>query len=63
MSTAELLDYVKRAGGIFEMDGEKLKCRLPEDALHLVDILREHKLELIAIVKARGGRLATFPHW
>lgn len=61
MTTTELLESVKRAGGVLETNGDKLKCQLPEDALHFTDLLRERKQELIEIVKARGGRVATFP--
>ena len=62
MSTAELIDSVKRVGGILELHGDKLKCQLPKSAAHFVELLREHKQELIGIVRARGGRIATFPH-
>jgi hypothetical protein len=62
MSTAELIDSVKRAGGILELHGDKLKCHLPRDATKFMDLLRERKPELINILRARGGRVATFPH-
>jgi hypothetical protein len=62
LNAAELIDSVKRAGGVLELDGDKLRCQLPKDAIHFADLLREHKRKLIDIVKARGGRIATFPH-
>jgi Zn ribbon nucleic-acid-binding protein len=62
MSVGELLETVKLAGGILELDGDKLRCRLPKDSAHLTGLLREHKQALIAILRARGGRVATFPH-
>ncbi len=61
MSTGELIDFVRGAGGVLELDGDKLKCRLPADAAHLAELLREHKQELIGILRTRGGRIATFP--
>jgi len=61
VKAAELIDTVKRAGGILELEGDKLRCRLPKNAVQLGELLRKHKLELIEIVKARGGRIATFP--
>lgn len=61
-TTDELVDTVTRAGGVLELDGDKIRCRLPEDAVHFTDVLREHKRELIGILRARGGRTATFPH-
>jgi hypothetical protein len=30
--------------------------------VHLIDLLAQHKAELIGILQARGGRVATFPH-
>ncbi len=62
MTTAELLDSVKRAGGVLELNGDKLKCQLPKDAVHFADLLREHREELLEIVKARGGKVGCFPH-
>jgi hypothetical protein len=62
VNAAELIDSVKRAGGVLELKGDKLRCQLPKDAAHFAEMLREHKRELIDIVKARGGRIATFPH-
>jgi len=62
VTVTELLDSVKRIGGVLEVDGDKLKCQLPKDAVYLAELLREHKQELIGIVNAHGGRLATFPH-
>jgi hypothetical protein len=62
LSAGELLETVKRAGGVLELDGDKLKCLLPKDSAHLTGLLREHKQELTAILRARGGRVATFPH-
>ena len=62
MSTAELIDTVKRAGGVLELAGNALRCQLPKNAAHLIDLLRERKQELISALRARGGRIATFPH-
>lgn len=62
MTTGELLDSVKRAGAVLEVSGDKLKCQLPPNAVHLADLLRARKPELIAIVRARGGKVGNFPH-
>jgi predicted RNA-binding Zn-ribbon protein involved in translation (DUF1610 family) len=62
VTAAELLDSVKRDGGVIELDGDNLKCRLPKDAVHFANLLREHKQELIELLRACGGRVATFPH-
>lgn len=62
MTTAELLECVKRAGGVLELNGDKFKCRLPENAAQFAELLRERKPEVMELLKARGGRVAAFPH-
>lgn len=64
MNAVELVEQVTTAGGCLSLtdDGKHIRAALPEDALGLVDILRQHKAELIGILRARGGRVATFPH-
>ena len=62
MRPTELLDCVERAGGVIRLDGDRLKCQLPRDSVHFADFLRRHKQELIGILRARGGRVAAFPH-
>jgi 5-methylcytosine-specific restriction endonuclease McrA len=62
VSAAELLDYVECAGWIVELDSEDLRCRLPKEAAHFAELLRRHKQELVTMIRARGGRIATFPH-
>lgn len=61
MTAGELLEAIKRLGGVLELDGDRLRCLLPKDAIRLTDWLREHKNELIGILQARGGRIANFP--
>jgi Zn ribbon nucleic-acid-binding protein len=62
VTVAELVETVKKSGGVLALDGEQIKFQLPPNATHLLDLLREHKQELITILRARGGRVATFPH-
>jgi|SRR5271155_4614640 len=61
MSAEELLDALKRAGSVLQIDGEHLACRLPKGTEHFVDLMRQHKPELMSIIRARGGRVATTP--
>jgi hypothetical protein len=61
VSADELLESIKHAGGVLELDGDKLRCQLPKDAVHLANRLREHKPEIIDILKTSGGRVANFP--
>jgi Zn ribbon nucleic-acid-binding protein len=58
----ELIQIVESAGGRFIVDGDRLGIVPKQAAAPVIDALREHKRELIDIVKARGGRIATFPH-
>jgi hypothetical protein len=62
VTTDELVEAVKRAGGVLELRGESVRCTLPRCVVHLADRLRECKPELIATLQGRGGRVATFPH-
>jgi Zn ribbon nucleic-acid-binding protein len=61
-SVPELIQAVETAGGRFIVDGDRLGIVPKQAAVPVIDALREHKRELIDIVKARGGRVATFPH-
>lgn len=62
MSTTELVEAIRRAGGMLTLDGDGIECQLPPGTAHLVPLLRERKPELIAALKAKGGRVAAFPH-
>lgn len=62
MTAETILETVRQAGGVLWVEGETLRYRLPQDAAHLVSLLREQKPEVLAVVRARGGRVATFPH-
>jgi transcription initiation factor IIE alpha subunit len=59
---SELVESVLRAGGVLKLAGDTVRYRLPEDAAHLVDELKEHKPELIELLRRAGGRFAGFPH-
>ena len=62
MNATTLVNVVKKAGGVLALDGDGIRFRLPQDTAQLIQALREQKTEVIAILQARGGRLATFPH-
>ena len=53
MTTAELLDSIQRTGAVLEVNGDKLKCRLRKDAMHFAELLREHKDEVLQVLRAR----------
>ncbi len=62
MTAAELIEAVKMAGGVLKVEGDNVRCWLPKDAAHLAGKLKERKPELVALLRAQGGRAATFPH-
>ena len=62
MTSDELVDAIKRAGGVLELHGGNVKCLLPQAVAHLVSTLRERRAELVTLVRERGGRVAAFPH-
>ena len=50
MQTDELLVTVSAAGGQLWLEGDKLRARLPESLRPMVDVLREHKGEIIELL-------------
>jgi Zn ribbon nucleic-acid-binding protein len=62
MTAVALVEAVAAAGGVLALEGETLRCRLPDDVAHFAQELREQKADVLAVVRGRGGRVATFPH-
>ncbi len=63
MPAIELVERLKQAGAILTIhSGGRIQIKAPPTAEWLVDQLGTHKAELIEILQARGGRIATFPH-
>ncbi len=62
MTGGELVDAIAAAGGVLTLEGDSLRFRVPDHAAHLVGKLREHKPELVAMLRGVSGRVATFPH-
>ncbi len=62
LAAIELVEDAKKAGAVLTLEaGEKIRLQMPESAAHLIDLLAQHKAELIGILQACGGRVATFP--
>lgn len=62
MSAAELIGTITAQGGVLVLQGSgRINCRVPKDARHILELLREHKPEVIEMLKAQGGRIANFP--
>jgi len=63
MTALELIDAVIRAGGTLKLiPPDTVRCRLPNEAIHLADAVKECKQEVLALLRQSGGRIATFPH-
>jgi hypothetical protein len=63
MTVAEQLALeVERAGGTLELKGDgRISYEIPKGAEHLLPLLREHKEELISLLRRRAGRICAFP--
>lgn len=54
MNAPELIELVERAGGLLTINGDKLKCRIPEDqADTLLPELRRLRDEVLAVIRQR----------
>jgi hypothetical protein len=65
MQTAELLATVSAAGGQLWLEDGKVRARLPESLRPMVDVLREHRGEIIELLGQRpampaGVRLVSW---
>lgn len=69
MTTAEnVIACIEGAGGMLVLNGDRIRCRVPEDVAHLVEDLRVHKDEILAVLKKREEIPAMPPgvrlvHW
>jgi predicted RNA-binding Zn-ribbon protein involved in translation (DUF1610 family) len=57
----ELAIAVERGGGTMTLAGENIELFLPDDLAHLLCELKEHKTEIVALLRRIGGRIACFP--
>ncbi len=62
MTAIELVENIRRIGGVLTLDGDSIKFRLPQSAYHLVPLLRADKAAVISVLRAHGGMVATLPH-
>jgi Zn ribbon nucleic-acid-binding protein len=62
LSTAEELAIaVERGGGTMTLADENIELFLPDDLAHLLPELKEHKPEILALLRRIGGRIVPFP--
>ncbi len=52
-SAEQVIERIEVAGGELTVCGDRIRCRLPEDAAHLLDDLKAHKTEVIVCLKQR----------
>lgn len=61
LSVAEQLAItIERGGGTMTLVGDNVDLFLPDDMAHLLPDLREHKREIITLLRRLGGRIAHF---
>lgn len=53
MTTAEIVTTIEASGGSLWRDGDRLRYRLPESALPLVEELRAKKPDILALLQER----------
>jgi len=54
MNAPELLEAVQNVGGSLTLTGERIRYALPDSALWLVTELKQHREELIGLLKDEG---------
>jgi hypothetical protein len=53
-AAGSVVERIEGAGGTLAVNGERIRVRLPEDAAHLVEELRAHKVEVLSLLRERG---------
>jgi hypothetical protein len=49
-----LIDGIEAAGGVLAIHGERIRCRLPEDATYLLEELRKRRSDVLAALRRRN---------
>jgi len=52
-SGQQIIERIEGVGGALHLNGDRIRCRLPEDAAPLLDELRAYRDEVIALLKRR----------
>jgi hypothetical protein len=62
MTSAEsVIERIEEAGGVLALNGQRIRCQLPEDATDLLDELRTHKDEVLLLLLQRERILVMPP--
>jgi Zn ribbon nucleic-acid-binding protein len=63
MSMDEMVETVRKLGGVLKLEGDNVRCSLPAAAAHLADELRQHKPELLAELARRAANILHPAGW
>lgn len=53
MTAPELIQTIEATGGVLTLNGDRIKYQLPEDAVALVEMLRECRDDVFRFLKER----------
>lgn len=53
MTAPELIHRIESAGGVLTLRGDRIRYELPEDAASMVEVLRQHRTEVIQVLRER----------
>jgi hypothetical protein len=62
VNAPELVRRVEDAGGVLKLHGNRIQYELPEDALPLLDVLREHREEVLLVLRQRARQQRCYVH-
>ncbi len=53
MTAKQVIEQIEAAGGTLTIHGERIRCRAPREAAHLVEELRAHRDEVRRLMEER----------
>jgi hypothetical protein len=53
LTAPQIIQEIEAAGGVLTVSGERLRYELPEEAAFLVDVLRQHRDEVLLALRER----------
>src|ERR1039458_6196339 len=53
MTAPELIERIEAAGGVLTLRGDRIRYELPEDATSMVEVLRQHRTDVIRVLRER----------
>ncbi len=59
MTAPELIHRIESAGGVLTLRGDRIRYELPEDAASMVDVLRQHRTEVVRVLRERERQEAS----